>query len=530
MHNFSLHHQKQPNTRTIASILLLSFLVAGCQATLDRPDAPLESTSKSSLDPQHSAFADVAKDTAVDSDEFVTEIYKYAQVAVGKHFGISLEPVTLKLADNNELEHFVRRETDKLSHAVFHNNQFADFFVDKVLEDQAGTYAGLYVSPENQVVLNRELLAVFRNSLRDSSNLSSQNKERDLIKQGLLALIIHELVHAADNKRFQIHNRRELNFRASVAQSAVFEGHAQLATREICSNLNCLRGLQSLDAFMFEAPEPTDPVARSLQAVSRNVLEYAYVEGERFLQSLKSLPNGKQRLEAVLKNPPEDPVQILDPQNYPDTARVQRNHVIFSRLQGVNHKWNSPQYALIETSPIKGLDLRNDPERRAATKEGFTRLIRSMVGAQLFDQQTTRIQPVEITVMQTENGETADLFAQSFHEKAIRSDEGNTYWNTLHLTISKASRQESENESESWPMRVFLAVTKLKNTNNLNDPEAHYINLIANSGNWIIQMGGVSNPGDVSMISFSELAMLELLSGNLSTEALSKNDKLGNDG
>ena len=514
--------------------MLLPLLLAGCQATLDKPDSPSQSISKPRVELERSTVTQSAPTLTTladpDSDEFVVELYNYAQIQVGKHFGISLEPVTLKLADNDELEFFVQRETKKLSHAVFHNNRFADFFVNKVIEDQTGTYAGLYVSPENQVVLNRELLTVFRNSLRASLRSNSADKERDLISQSLLALIIHELVHAADNERFQIHNRRELNFRASVAQSAVFEGHAQLATREICGKLNCLEGLRRLDAFMFEAPEPTDPVARSLQAVSRNVLEYAYVEGERFLQSLKNLPNGKQRLEAALKNPPEDPVQILDPENYPDNARVQRNHQIFSQLRSLDHKWNSPEYALIETSPIKGLDLRSDPGRREATKEGFTRLIRSMVGAQLFNQQATRIQPVEITVMQTESQETADLFSKSFQEKATQSTEGNTYSNTLHLIVGDTLSKQNAVNGESWPMRVFLAITKLENTDNPNEPDTHYVNLIANAGNWIIQMGGVADPGDISMISFSELAMHKLLSGGLSTEALLKSDKLRRDG
>lgn len=500
----------------VAAFMLLSLILAGCQATLDKSDSPLQTSTKPRPQLNRSAVAEVAKQADLDSDEFIIELYNYARIQVGQHFGISLQPVTLKLADNNDLEYFVRRETNKLSHAVFHNNQFADFFVEKVIQDQSGTYAGLYVSPENQVVLNRELLDVFKNTLRASAETDSSEQERDLISQGLLALIIHELVHAADNERFQIHHRRELNFRASVAQSAVFEGHAQLATREICGNLNCLDGLQRLDAFMFEAPEPTDPVARSLQAVSRNVLEYAYVEGERFLQSLKSLPNGKQRLEAALKNPPEDPVQILDPANYPDLARVERNQQIFSELLNVNHEWNSPKFALIETSPIKGLDLRSDPSRREATKEGFTRLIRSMVGAQLFDQQATKIQPVEITVMQTENSETANLFSQSFHEKATQSREGNSYSNTLHLTVGDTSADSNAASTEGWPMRVFLAVTKLEKPDNPNKPETHYVNLIANAGNWIIQMGGIADPRDTSMISFSELAMHELLSGNLS--------------
>lgn len=513
-------HKACNSTRSGAVTILtvFSLVLAGCQATAPNQNETI-STQDVSTAPRskarskverlllpESTSSQVAATTDIDSDEFISELYSYAKQNVAEHFDISLDDVALKLASNNELEFFVRRETKKLSHAVFNNNQFADFFVGKVMQDQAGSYAGLFVSPEKSVVLNRDLLAVFRDSLKADASLSNASQERELVAQSLVALLIHELVHAADDQRFQIHSTRDLNFRSSVAQSAVFEGHAQLATREICSKIDCLIGLQRLDAFMFEAPEPADPVARSLQAVSRNVLEYAYVEGERFLQSLQNLPDGVKRLESALRNPPQDPVQILDPENYPDLDRVERNREIFKQLVSIEHKWNSPKYALIETSPIKGLDLRSDPERRAATKEGFTRLIRSMVGAQLFDQQATEILPIEITVMQTDDAETADLFARSFQQKAVKPNNGNkpgTSGNTLHLTIGGAEG--------TWPMRVFLAATPVDNKSSSN-PDNHYMNLIASAGKWIIQMGGIADPQDASMISFSEQAMLELLS------------------
>ena len=128
-----------------------------------------------------------------------------------------------------------------------------------------------------------------------------------------------------------------------------------------------------------------------------------------------------------------------------------------------------------------------------------------MVGAQLFDQQATEILPIEITVMQTEDAETADLFARSFQQKAVQPEGSipGAYGNTLHLTIGGAEG--------TWPMRVYLAATPLEKES-LNEPDNHYMNLIASAGSWIIQMGGISDPQDPSMISFSEQAMLELLS------------------
>jgi len=542
-----LNRVTQPGIAILLSVVLL--FLAGCQASRTSTEAsgtnlpgPMLQQKQERRENQRDNRPS-PKDTRLspeltellltadtDSDKFVRNLYDFARTRVAGHFDVNLDAVTLQLSENAALERFVQRETKKLSRAVFDNRDFADFFLSEVMHDQSGTYAGLYVSPENRIVLNRELLNVFRQSLRDhafvtnsavsivgAKNGIKRINEKELVAKGLLALLIHELVHAADNERFQIHNRRELNFRASVAHSAVFEGHAQMATREICGQLNCLEGFERLDSFMFEAPEPADPVARSLQAISRNVLEYAYVEGERFLSALNKGPDGMKRVEAALLNPPEDPVQILDPDNYPDRKRVSRNRQIFSRLKTIEHPWNTEQYALIETSPIKGLDLRADPDRRAATKEGFTRLIRSMVGAQLFDQQKRKVQPVEITVMQTDDRETATLFSQSFHDKSISPEADNIRANTFHLTVGDVNPK-----GERWPMRVFLTVTEITDdttdstlqdvgTGDVGNTSKHYVNLVANADNWIIQMGGVALPEDASMIRFSEQAMLAFL-------------------
>lgn len=521
----STDNKNRPGTTHVgaALVILLSLSIAACQAPSPVPATVPQNEKNRVADRENEATgAKLSEPQVTDAkqeleqliserrsnDQLVSDLFQIARTAVSEHFDTNLDEVELKLAHNEILERYVQRETAKLSQAVFSNPDFADLFLSTVMEDQSGTYAGLYVSPENLVVINRELLSIFKESLQEHAEKNPDIDADSQISQGFLALLIHELVHAADNKRFQIHANRKLNFRSSVAQSAVFEGHAQLATREICKQLACTAGLIRLDSFMFEAPEPADPVARSLQAVSRNVLEYAYVEGERFLTDLKNGPNGLKRLEAVLRNPPEDPVQILDPDNFPNQQRIWRNEQIFERLENVEHHWNSPEFAFVETSPIKGLDLRKDPERRAATKEGFTRLIQSMVGAQLFNQRANKIQPIEITVMQTDTEETAKLFSRSFFEKAARGGSEKTRSNTLQMTIGERRAEKDDSGSGVWPMKVFLTVTEVSNP---DLAESHHVNLVANAGNWIIQMGGLAEPQNGDMISFSEQAMLALL-------------------
>ncbi len=489
--------QASKNALIAATTTLLLLMLYGCQSLADSEPPVLQPGHIQQLP---DAWSQRGLQDGFEVDAASMQIlYDIARGLVEQHFDLSLQDVELELASNTKIEKIVRRETQRLTNAVFENTDFAEFFVNKVMEDQTGSYAGLFVHPENAVLVNRELLEVFLSQI-------DENDSR-LRAESILALLIHELVHAADNKRYQIHSRRELNFRASVAQSAVFEGHAQLGTRDICQQSGCVRGLTELDTFMFEAPEPKDPVARSLQAISRNVLEYSYIEGERFVTGLRDGQNGKQQLDRVLSEPPKDPVQILTPETYPNTDRVQRNETILELISALEHRWNQASFAMIETSPIKGIDIRDDPDRRAATKEGFTKLITSMIGLQVFNQSSKKLTPIEVSVMQTDTPDTARLFAYSFFEKASGGPTSDLHTNTLYITLG-----EREGIGQ-WPMRVHVTLTKLKNDN--GEDAADYASLVASAGSWIIQIGGLIQQDYADMLEFSEAALLELVQADI---------------
>jgi len=198
----------KPNCKFFTRLLILVLLVvAGCQsAPWDATSSPANTKLSGQIAKALSVDADVIPadwiSQGLDDNPDLTEdasirtLYSIARNLVERRFDVRLDNITLEI------------------------------FVNRVMQDQTGSYAGLFVHPENTILLNRDLLDVFQQRLK------SQSKR--VKAESILSLLIHELVHAADNERYQIHAKRELNFRASVAQSAVFEGHAQFATREIC--------------------------------------------------------------------------------------------------------------------------------------------------------------------------------------------------------------------------------------------------------------------------------------------------------
>jgi len=392
-------------------------------------------------------------------------LFIQARALVEQHTGVNLADVSLKIASDHSITAEVSHETQRLIQNQFDNQAFAKHFLNSVMRGQQGTYAALYATRKNEVMVSLPLMKSYQASLSD---------DKDVQESAILALLIHELVHAADDKQYNIHENRDLNFRASFAQSAAFEGHAQFVTRNICTHANCLPGLNALDEFMFGQRNPPNQLTQSVQAISRNVLEYSYVEGERFITNLANRANGQQLIGDLLSNPPQDPIQILDPQSYPNTERERRNQQLITASTSLSHPWLSGDWTTVQTSPLKGVNLRTDPGRRNAAVDGFTRLITSMVALQLYNQAQPESAPIELTVLSADTADTAKQFAKTLYENTLVKD---AQFSQTSSVVKVATTPAME------PALLYL--TKAPAANNQT-----YYTLVGVSGVNVVQIAG----------------------------------------
>jgi len=401
--------------RQVAGLAAVAIALTGCQTNNTFTSYPINDVTEARPDLQISKFASGSKNLSSQSnDETLAEwknsifpLFEQARVLVETKTGQDLSDVKLRLANDTHITNEVTHETSRLVNKQFSNKNFASHFLNSVMKGQTGTYAALYATRTSEVMVSEPLMRSYQRSLPADKNIQ---------RNALLALLIHELVHAADDRRYKIHENRKLNFRASFAQSAAFEGHAQFVTRSICEKANCSDGLEALDEFMFGKRSPPNQLTQSVQAVSRNVLEYSYIEGERFVESLAKRPNGQLLIDKLLSEPPQDPIQILDPASYPNTSREARNQRLISAAGSFQHPWLTTPWTSVQTSPLKGVNLRTDPSRRNAAVDGFTRLITSMVALQLYNQSAPGQAPIEVTVIKADKTETAELFAKTLHQ------------------------------------------------------------------------------------------------------------------
>lgn len=412
-------------------------------------------------------------------------LFVHARTLVEQQTGMDLSDVNLNIATDRTITAEVSHETERLIHSQFNNRRFANHFLDSVMDGQKGTYAALYATRKGEVMVSQPLMQNYQRSLPNDPSIQ---------QSAILALLIHELVHAADDKRYRIHENRDLNFRASFAQSAAFEGHAQWMTRKICSQANCLSGLEALDEFMFGRSNPPNQLTQSVQAISRNVLEYSYVEGERFIASLAQRVNGAKLIDQLLTNPPQDPIQILDPASFPNTQREQRNQQLLSASTNLNHPWLSSPWTSVQTSPLKGVNLRTDPARRNAAVDGFTRLITSMVALQLYNQSEPGFSPIELTVLRTESTATAKLFAKTLHEN----------------TRVKGAQLERADELVKVAGRnaepAMLYMTREARENGFT-----YYTLVGVSGTHVVQISGLGR-NEVLFVDYTDQLLTKLTS------------------
>jgi len=161
----------------------------------------------------------------------------------------------------------------------------------------------------------------------------------------------------------------------------------------------------------------------------------------------------------------------------------------------LSHPWLRGAWSTVQTSPLKGVNLRTDPARRDAAVDGFTRLITSMVALQLYNQAQPEFAPIELTVLRADTPSTAKMFAKTLHENTLVKEAQLSRANSV---VKVATTPAME------PARLY--VTKEPAENNQT-----YFTLIGVSGINVVQIAGVGT-SDKLFVDFVDQLLLKLSS------------------
>jgi hypothetical protein len=239
-------------------------------------------------------------------------VARTAKQAVGDYFDVDLSAVTWELADQYRMRRLAYTSAyDEYSTMVNHT------FFARVLASAASTGAspnilGRYKENLDKVYINPE-------SIDEAYSYDLKNAQ--VARQIYLALFIHELVHAADHKRFskQMNQQGYIPGKSELL-NAMMEGNAEYVTDKLCQDLGCAEGQDILQHGSTHKEKAVDKkksdTSDSLSKVYKQELRFRYVLGKKYIAGKYSQLQGKDPMPRNLEDLGDSPMLIL----YPDSA------------------------------------------------------------------------------------------------------------------------------------------------------------------------------------------------------------------
>ena len=240
--------------------------------------------------------------------------------AVERQLGATLEP-RVRVARQMEIAEVLKRENTPLMTA-----QLGD-------AEAGARSAGLFAINMSPMLLakyaleEREILVNARNFEDMALRLDRDDVNTEAC---LRVVLVHELVHAADDDRHAFGAvLMGLTTSAQVASySAVFEGHAQFVTRQVCEANGWLDSFERFVEVIGYIPEDQlaemDGAARIVARVQASDARMGYVQGEEFIAAVHAA-EGEAGVERAFSEPPDELALVMNPGWYLDPASRPRS-------------------------------------------------------------------------------------------------------------------------------------------------------------------------------------------------------------
>ena len=468
------------SARSTIAIVAFSILAGGCASNLSQPDTAGN---------EQRVVADQTTET--DPAVALQEWFVEARNAVDKALKTDLSEVELHVTDTQGIS--IHAKTS-LMHALKHdldNRWFAESLVDNILNLQTESVLAIYAPSVKQILLHDSNLEKYFTSLKSGK------------KQAMQALLVHELVHAADDQKHDAFKHHSMSYQEVFAKSAVVEGHAQWQTRKICESLACSGAFENLNAYMFNSGSPEDPALQYVQDRSFKNLEFVYKEGERFIDKLKKRKNPDAALALAFSNPPRDSIQIIDPDSFPNREREQRNESLSVVIENATKPWNKNSTGSLKRNILAAAAFSVDPSARQPIVNFYTSKILAATKHEYYDHASDTPIPVAVIALQTDSNSTARKTASLIFESTL-----NTYnqlkgdiveieeWHKQHHTAEASTGQPNSNLIDMHTASGYIK-------NGLVDAEYPVEVITATSGNYLVHIDGRYAHGHNDLMQFA---------------------------
>ena len=419
------------------------------------------------------------KDSATHND--IQTWFYTARRLVEQELQVDLSDITVRVVKGDTIKKYAR---DGLRRALRHdigNEAFAESLVSDILTSHTASAVLAIYSPEAKAVLLHD------NNLSDYlTHVEGRSSEQ----AALQALLLHELIHAADDIKHRVFDQSDATYQEVFAKSTILEGHAQWQARRLCKFAACSDAFQNLNDYMFNLNSVDDPALSYIQKRNFRNLEFVYREGERFVDHIMQQKNASLLLELAFNQPPRDSLQIIDPSSFPNRGRENRNLQISETIKQSRKPWRPGEKGLLTRNIVAAAAFTAQPETRNPIIEFYTERVTAAAKHEYYDHGSDIPIPIAITVMQTDNDTTAKDTARLIFESTAE-----TYRN-LDGQLVEVSQWRRDSHNAVTTDKLLGSVKINMNTaggsmnNHMVQSEYPFEVVTASSGDFIVHIDG----------------------------------------
>lgn len=345
--------------------------------------------------------------------------YADAQAACAKALGGPLDPaVPLRFATVDAIADLVARENLPLVRLRQPDDEKAE-----AEAAQLGKQLGAMMYAKYSWA-DRAFYVVASTWRRVAEQLESPTLTADV---GLRAVMVHELCHAYDDRKFDFTARLRgtATAEAATAFNAVLEGHAQLQARRVCGQNGWMDGFTAMRDAVAQVPASVGKGGEAALLLARAgaaSMAFAYHDGEAFVAAVLAADPAR-GAERVFTAPPADQDTVLHPQWYLDPATrpatLYDAEPALARLeQWLGEEWRATRMDLTGKQVAAGLTL-----LPPADVDAFVASLRAGRAVQAVPLDRPQSKSVIVAVMEFDSAASAQRWIQLAAELGRKKDE-----------------------------------------------------------------------------------------------------------
>lgn len=278
------------------------------------------------------------------SDENIEIWYQEAKPFVSENLAVSLSDIPLEIQDKGEM-YLTHRNLSKRYIEERFKGDAKKKIIDSQIEHSLDRTIAIYDPHNRRIVVDQ------KNFLRYISRFSARGHSP---KQAAMTVLVHELVHAADDANYDLMSLHEKKPWNTLTISAVIEGHAQQQTEIICRKLDCADAFKDDEYFLSFLPAITG-TGKLLPTMRGDNVTLKYVNGTDFLRDLQGMEGGTALVDRALKNAPGDVLTLFNSERFLDDTVTQSSDILAVSLSSKKMQWlsnwiSSPKSAFTESS------------------------------------------------------------------------------------------------------------------------------------------------------------------------------------